>query len=251
MTPVWPLHFNRCSLFSQEIDFIVPDSRFETAVRVLIDTGFVYCDNANCSELKHDRHPHRMLPHVAYPATELAAMLARNTWHEIADAHFHSETKYPGFTVFSLFKQSRLLWWLPTLTLSPVESNDPTFMLTNDAARLPPWIAGDPNSSSGPWLDVSPVKTLTHSALVEALLRLESRYLRVPGYRFDMWNEMFLCALPRAADTERLQRLRESLKPEFQASVDLVTAGCAVNGDSDAKTVANKLHDYLVAKGEL
>ncbi|KAL4860708.1 hypothetical protein BDV12DRAFT_204768 [Aspergillus spectabilis] len=174
-----------------EIDFIVPDSHFDTAIRTLVNEGFHHCQNPQCSEHKHDRYPHRVLPGVAVPLSEFATMGAENLIREIACAHFHLEHQYTHFTVLSHLNQSNLLWSLPPLTSNPVADNDPTFMVMNNVERLLPRTPRH-GSSTGPWADLDPVKTLTHSALVEALLQLRCRDVGPRASISDLWDIMFV-----------------------------------------------------------
>ncbi|RDW76528.1 uncharacterized protein DSM5745_06520 [Aspergillus mulundensis] len=256
LSPSFPLPSFNADSFTQEIDFIVPDGQFESGIRALIDAGFQYCDDPKCPELVYDRFPRKGKIGDKYPITELLANLALNGWHEIADAHFHVETQYrkPKFTVLSLYKQSRLLWALPTLTLDPVPANDPTFVLTNDAARLPPRTP-DFYSSSGPWLDVPAVKTLTYAALFEAFIRLKCRHLQERGmaeWRTDMWDERLCYTVGGTAKPERLRALRENLTPQFQAVFDAHTRTAEnIASRATPRDAMNTLYDQLVAKGEL
>ncbi|RDW76586.1 uncharacterized protein DSM5745_06578 [Aspergillus mulundensis] len=224
----------------------------ETAVRALIDNGFNYCDDAQCVELKLHRWWKRFEQNTPYPVTDIAALCAWNNVHEKADAHFHiKEKQFPGpkFTVVSLFKQSRVLWSLPTLTLDPVAPDDPTFILTNDTARLPPLTADRVKSPSGPWTDVSPVKTLTNTALVEAVLWLVLRCLRYKNHDIEnYWHRMFHWLFLASIEGERQRALRDTLKPEFEPLID------KYQDESKAETPTEylkRLLPQLIAKGKV
>ncbi|KAL4899024.1 hypothetical protein BDW74DRAFT_184131 [Aspergillus multicolor] len=201
----------------------------EHAIRALIDAGFQYCDDPTCSELTHDRYSDNRESQVLYPIHELVADQAPNGWHEIADAHFHLDPRrYAKLRVLSLFKQSRLLWTLPPLSLDPVSANDRTFMLTNDA-------------------------TLTHAALWEAIVRLKCRYLREGAgwWRFAMWDHCLCHTLGKGVGPERRRVLRENLTPQFQAAFDAHYRTPPYAGKVTPRDVMNTLYNQLTEMGEL
>ncbi|KAL4899540.1 hypothetical protein BDW74DRAFT_183647 [Aspergillus multicolor] len=124
--------------------------------------------------------------------------------------------------------------------------DDPTFILTNDAARLPPQ-AADAKGPSGPWTDVDPVKTLTNTALVEAMMWLHLRYLKDKGYKGLCHQKKCNWLIRGSLSGERLRALRNTLKPEFRPILD------AFQDDTEETPMEfmARLRPLLVARGEL
>ncbi|KAL4886741.1 hypothetical protein BJY04DRAFT_213493 [Aspergillus karnatakaensis] len=248
----WAVALYGISMNFRDLDFIVPDSHLDRAVRALANAGFRHCQDANCLELKVNRFTENVPSHTPVPVSLLARSMADNNNHEIADAHFHLEGQYTHFTTLSLFKQSRVLWSLDNLTLDPIGNDHPTFMFTNNVQRVPPRTQ-NALSGTGPWTQIEPVKTLTHHALVEAFMRLLCREYNDRGYRRVQlaWDLMYLRSLGGSAVDanghliQRLADVRRKLKPQFRELFDLSTVQLPEQGD--LKRATNTLRDYLIA----
>ncbi|KAI9373433.1 hypothetical protein BJX61DRAFT_541787 [Aspergillus egyptiacus] len=235
-----------------DIDFVIPDSHFARALDALHAQGFEKCTNPTCNEFTPDRFTLRPGAHEQLPPSVWGPMMALNRTHAVADAHIHLDTRYTYFTVLSLYKKSRLLWSLPDITLDPIPKNDPRFMFTNEADRLPSW-TGTADASTGAWSDLYPVKTLTHTALVEALMRLLCRDYGDREFISTTWKFMVLNAIGMVARDkdnnvlERLVQLRDNVQREFQP---LVACYIGMTEEYQGKLI-RALRDYLIAHNEL
>ncbi|KAL3474619.1 hypothetical protein BJX99DRAFT_260218 [Aspergillus californicus] len=160
------------------VEFVTPDDEIEAAKNAIIAAGFPCCSDARCMEL-----------------TDWQVYGALPRYHEVADEHFHIESKYEDFTVLSLLKSSRILYDLPPIKRGPVEDNDPTFMFSNDPRitlrhGLPQWY-DERADRYEPWIDLYPVKILKLGAFAKALALLLCRDLEHPRNIFDKWVTVY------------------------------------------------------------
>lgn len=129
------------------------------------------CTDPACPELQTDKESSLRASDYLDPATgehlisrEVAARLSgKNRYHMVSQRHFHLQHKWSYYTVLRLYTKSSILWWLPEIALGPVA--DESFILSNDI-NLPPG-PSDRGSSTGPWTELYPIKSLRPAKLYE------------------------------------------------------------------------------------
>ncbi|KAL4964568.1 uncharacterized protein BDV14DRAFT_200853 [Aspergillus stella-maris] len=124
-----------------DIEFLVPDEQVIQAKDALINAGHRLCQDLNCPELSVDRarEVFRNTGHV---------LPSRSQYHIVPDYHFHHG---PSATISLLYR---------------LEAGDPGVMLSTDGDELPP---ADEMGSTGPWLDIYPVRLLIPDTFLKAL----------------------------------------------------------------------------------
>ncbi|KIA75767.1 hypothetical protein HK57_00453 [Aspergillus ustus] len=162
----------------RDIDFIIPDALINSAVDKLNASGLFgrVCTSEDCPELREDRVPANHLDHwkdlpqeqrLLTPA-HAADITSFDRYHPVADAHFHIQPRYGGYSILALHKQSYILASWNDLDLGA--SNPNIIMVTTDPRLTQEY------RRSGPWTDLSlPIKVLTPWACVEALMLLLCR----------------------------------------------------------------------------
>ncbi|KAJ0418805.1 hypothetical protein BJY00DRAFT_314715 [Aspergillus carlsbadensis] len=155
-----------------EIEFVLPDDNLATAVSRLIAAGYEYCTRRQCLEL-HAEGSVVQDPTFQCPTTgktymsmlDIYTRTALNRFHVITNEHFHFNRR-GHFTVLRLYKQSRMLWWLPkdAIKLGPVA--DENFMLSTDE-NIPPSRANG-ETGTGCWRELPPLKIMKPAKFFEA-----------------------------------------------------------------------------------
>jgi hypothetical protein len=149
----------------------VADDKLATAVSVLVAAGYEHCTRRQCVEF-HAEGSAMQDPTFQCPTTgktymsmpDIYTRTGLNRYHLIADEHFHFDRRW-HFTVLRLYKQSRMLWWLPKDAIKVGPVADEYFMLSNDE-NLPPSRANG-GIGTGCWRDLPPVKILRPAKFYE------------------------------------------------------------------------------------
>lgn len=162
------LNKERKAFESRRFEFVIPDDSLDAAIREL--------DRFDEHELCHDPN---------------CVLIQPNHDLQVPDAHFHSPSlevlpaAVPGdiddigIDTISLFVKSKVLWWLPDLSLDPfLKSND--VMIAKDCHR---WCSG--------WQSYATVKVLKPMAFVEALIFLLARDSPHQNSGFIYWQTLF------------------------------------------------------------
>ncbi|RDW86592.1 uncharacterized protein DSM5745_03234 [Aspergillus mulundensis] len=242
-----------------DVDFIIADAEpnaatkpLDTAIAALSAKGIHRCTDASCQEWTSDRAPPVTAPvNVKDPIDweEVGQNLADNRLHAVGDAHFHLESTYTYFTVLTLYSQTRILWWMPRLSLQPVTPTDPNFMLTNDVRLFPP----GPRGPTGPWTELYPVRILRINKLAEAIILLRIR----DGHRGDVnrcWERMWLNLLgDTPADgqlTPQMLKLREEINPRYRIIVDQF-CGLPTGRTARIGLIWKEFRDEMLETGEM
>jgi hypothetical protein len=187
----FPLRLSIRTLTCQEeIDFVIPDSKLQSATGALTKAGFPLCNIPYCSELEPCRNKN---------TRNHDDMKAKNRHHPVAACHFH--IMKPGQALVSLHKESKLLWWLPHYTAS----DDHLWLSTDSRLHL----------GTCPWLELYPIKLLNPKWLVKAVLTLLCRDGGQPQTGWEMWYSMAQCLveLEKLASGEGIPYFQPELKP--------------------------------------
>ncbi|KAL3452630.1 hypothetical protein BJX65DRAFT_266706 [Aspergillus insuetus] len=176
--------------FGFQIEFVVPDSKLQSATGALMKAGFPLCNIPYCSELEPCRNKN---------TRNHDEMKAKNRHHPVAACHFH--IMKPGQALVSLHKESKLLWWLPQYTAS----DDHLWLSTDSRLHL----------GTCPWLELYPIKLLNPKWLVKAVLTLLCRDGGQPQTGWEMWYSMAQCLveLEKLASGKRTPYFQPELKP--------------------------------------
>ncbi|KAL2869090.1 uncharacterized protein BJX67DRAFT_379568 [Aspergillus lucknowensis] len=229
-----------------EVDFVIPDEKVEAATNALIAHGFTPCGDAHCSELHCDRLPADDLDHWDdLPMEErllspnhVRCILAEDRFHPVAAVHFHIQSQYAHYHILALHRKSYLLWSLPDFGLEPPAAEDRNLMLSN----TPHMGLDAPNSGSGPWENLYPMKVLTPWACAEALILVHCRDEGHLQELDSVWRRMLFGLMVRDWQISRY------IGSSFQE------AWGALNGrrpDENAWRIFRRLRDSLIAHGEL
>jgi hypothetical protein len=143
------LALTRADFGSRDIEFVVPDEKLAPAILIIIAAGLCICTGPDCQQLDEFRsNPHGVSRSRSSSSDNdnndddsrallLLLPAARDNTirlHAVPDSHFH----LPSGDTLALYCQSHLLWRLALIPLGPPPPDDPTFILSTNAARLPP-----------------------------------------------------------------------------------------------------------------
>lgn len=155
----------------KEVELAIPDAKLEAATAALASARIPQCTDPACPELQTDKESSLDASNYLDPVTgehfisrEVAERVcAKNRYHMVSQRHFHLQHKWSYYTVLRLYTKSSILWWLPEIALGPVA--DESFILSTDL-DLPPG-RSDRGSSTGPWTELYPIKSLRPAKLYE------------------------------------------------------------------------------------
>ncbi|BCS25099.1 uncharacterized protein APUU_41543S [Aspergillus puulaauensis] len=219
-----------------EADFVVQKRDLSRAIEQLVEAGFKQCQDPNCIELQANRRPLRDTGDGPCNLSEIAAADVLNSYHTVADAHFHLGFQYESSTVLSLYTTSELLFWLedPESGELPANDND-IFWFSNDP-RLPPYQEGGP---SGPWTGLYPVRILSPVTFSEALVILMCRDYGHIDFVDHAWITMWECVV--------FKERPRTLSPRFQPVWDIFNAE---EPNCSPYDVLRALRDDMIANNE-
>ncbi|KAL2849721.1 hypothetical protein BJX68DRAFT_267037 [Aspergillus pseudodeflectus] len=203
-----------------EIEFVLRDDKLAIAVSCLIAAGYQHCTSRQCVEL-HAEGSAMQDPTFQCSTTgktymsvpDIFSRMGPNRFHVIADEHFHFDPR-GHFTVLRLYKQSRMLWWLPkdAIKLGPVA--DEYFMLSNDEG-LPPSRANG-GAGTGPWRELPPVKIMRPAKFFEALVLLRCLYEYAADWSEKSFYRMVL-NLYGSRSHQTYREIEAGMRPEFRS----------------------------------
>ncbi|RDW79084.1 uncharacterized protein DSM5745_05936 [Aspergillus mulundensis] len=220
---------------NNDVDFVVRDSQIRAAANAMVRAGFSPCADAACLAGKEDRASEiDTLSDDDYYKEEAELFFCKDRYHPVPAVHFHM----PHMIILSLHRKSRLLWWIPDdhFRLEPPAHDDPYFVLSTDAARVPArdllaWPGpeefshylptANSSGSSGPWRGLYPVKVLLATAHLKMALLCLCRDLH--GTRGLDW--LWFCMLYELAERQMPGQDRASARhlleePQLQAFWD-------------------------------
>ncbi|KAL3443365.1 hypothetical protein BJX65DRAFT_311866 [Aspergillus insuetus] len=203
-----------------EIEFVLRDDTLATAVSRLVAAGYEHCTSRQCLEL-HAQGSVMQDPtfqcsthgktYMSVP--DLYGRMALNRFHVVADENFHFNRR-GQFTVLRLYKQSRMLWWLPKDAIKVGLVADEYFMLSTDE-NIPPSQANG-GIGTGPWRELPAIKILRPAKFFEALTLLRCLYWYAADDSWHSFNSMS----NQLYETHVQQTFREvarGIQPEFRA----------------------------------
>lgn len=217
-----------------EADFVVRKRDLSRAIETLVEAGFKQCQDPSCIELQANRCPLRDTGDGPCNLSEIAAADVLNSYHAVADAHFHLGFQYESCTVLSLYTTSDLLYWLEDPESGELPGDD-TFWFSNDP-RLPPYEERGP---SGPWTELYPVRILSPVAFSEALIILMCQNYGHIDFVDHAWITMWECVVFKPQP--------RTLSPRFQPIWDIFNAE---EPDRNPYDVLRVLRDEMIAKNE-
>ncbi|KAL4803810.1 hypothetical protein BDV18DRAFT_162819 [Aspergillus unguis] len=249
----------------EDIEIVVPDESFQAAIDAFTASTFEACTDRACKELNEDRHPEvdqfvEITEEQMNKNREDQVYFGAFRYHPIPPVHFHLE---PLPLVLSFFRQSHLLWWLPQIEPGAPAPDDPHFVLSTNATRLPPkglpeWeglkglqVLGLDNVSSGPWSHLYPIKVLTAEAHVEASILLLCRDLHAIHKLDWRWFCQLYSLAERKVPGQRREDAQYKIREEFRPFWDLFRGHVPVEKHTDIFATLLELRKALLARGEL
>ncbi|KAJ0413150.1 hypothetical protein BJY00DRAFT_320085 [Aspergillus carlsbadensis] len=196
---------------TQDIDFIIPDDKIPSAVTALEKSALEMARKPGTHKPDTPSHLPNALAFALVPVPNYAVHNkdAPNRFHPIAESHFHTRHACDYWLVISLHAHSKLLWWLPTLTLKwQDQETNRTITFTTDP-RLP---NQSRTGSTGSWTGLYPLRIPTLATLFEALVLLYCRDVAEPGNVALAWRDMLMYLTWQRSETSAGKSQRKSVE---------------------------------------